>query len=68
MIWYCHLVECNAFGVLKKAIRSPNIVQPFHVQYSIFLAHVFGQSQSMVAPTLCKKYIGYVSLECLYSL
>lgn len=53
MIWHCHLVEGDFLRILEKAIWSPDRMEPLDVEDSIFLAHVFRQSESRVSPTLC---------------
>lgn len=63
MIRNGHLVERHAFRVLKEAIRPPDIMQPFHIQYAVLLAHILRQPQSGVPPTLRQEYVGDVSLK-----
>lgn len=63
MVWYCHLVESNAFGVLKEAVWPPDFVQPFDVQDAVFFAHVLRQSESVIAPALRQEDVRHVGLK-----
>lgn len=63
MVWDGHGLKRDRLGVLEERVRSPHIFQPIHFQQSVFGSHVFRQSQSMVFPRLCEKYVGSVCLK-----
>lgn len=63
MVGNCHRLKRHGFGVLEEAIRSPHILEPFNFQQTIFGRHVLGQSQSMILPCLCEKYVSSVGLQ-----
>ena len=63
VIRYGHLVKGDFLRVLEEAVRSPDIVQPVYVQYSVLLGHVLRKSQSRVPPALRQKYVRDVRLE-----
>lgn len=62
MIWYWHLVESNFFCIFEETVRSPDVMQPVHVEYSVIFGHVLWQPQSRIPPTLREKYVGHVRL------
>lgn len=41
MVRNAHFMEGNFLGILKKAIGSPNVVQPLHIQDPVLLVHIF---------------------------
>lgn len=57
-----HLVKCDLFSVLEKAVGSPDVVQPLDVQNAVLLLHVLRQAQPGVTPTLCQENVRDVSL------
>lgn len=59
-----HCLKGHGFGVLKKRVRTPHILQPIHFQESIAAGHVFGQSQAVVFPGLREEDVCCVSLKC----
>lgn len=63
MVRYRHLVEGDLLRVLEEAVRSPDIMQPVHVQYSVLLGHVLRKSKPRVPPTLSQKYVRDVGLR-----
>lgn len=62
VVWYWHLVKGNLFCVFEETVRSPDVMQPVHVEYSVLFRHILRQPQSRVPPTLREKYVGHVRL------
>lgn len=35
VIWYCHRLEGDGFGVFEKRVRSPHVFEPVYLQQSV---------------------------------
>lgn len=57
-----HLMEGDLLGVLEEAVRTPDAVQPVHIQDAVLFAHILGQPQARITPALCKENVRHIGL------
>jgi hypothetical protein len=62
MVRDAHLMECHLLCILEETVRSPDVMQPLHIQNSVVLTHVFWQSQPGIPPALCQEDVSNVGL------
>ena len=62
VVGHAHLVERDLFGIFKENIRSPDFLEPGHVQDAVLFGHVLRQPESVISPALRQKDVGHVRL------
>ena len=40
MVWNCHRLECHLLGVLKVAVRSPDLIEPLYREQLVLPAEL----------------------------